>query len=113
MAGQPAGIIGKGTVVKGSLTGAGDVIVEGRVEGQVSLEDALLVEAGGQCLADVEAAAVTVGGEVVGNVVAGERVRLASGGRLLGDIQAPSVVLEDGARFTGTIEMEVKLPEGI
>lgn len=113
MAGQPAGIIGKGTVVKGSLTGGGDVIVEGRVEGQVFLEDSLLVESGGQCIADVEAAAVTVGGEVVGNVVASERVRLAAGGRLLGDIQAPSVVLEDGARFTGTIEMEVKLPEGI
>jgi cytoskeletal protein CcmA (bactofilin family) len=113
MAGQPAGIIGKGTVVKGSLTGAGDVVVEGRVEGQVFLEDALLVEPGGQCLADVEAAEVSVGGEVVGNVVAAERVSVAAGARLLGDIQAPVVVLEDGARFTGTIEMEVQLPEGI
>lgn len=113
MAGKPAGIIGKGTVVKGSLTGRGDVIVEGRIEGHLFLEGALLVETGAQCVADVEAAAVTVGGEVVGNVLAAQRVRLVAGGRLLGDVQAPSVVLEDGARFTGTIEMEVLLPEGI
>ena len=35
------GVIGKGIEIKGTLSGAGDLIIEGRVEGQISLKNML------------------------------------------------------------------------
>jgi cytoskeletal protein CcmA (bactofilin family) len=110
---QTSGIIGRGTVVRGNLSGAGDVVVEGRLEGTVSLKDQLTVEQDGKVLADVELENLTVHGEMSGDIVAAERVLISSTAKVAGDIKAPRVVIEDGARFSGSIEMEVKLPEDI
>jgi cytoskeletal protein CcmA (bactofilin family) len=108
-----SGIIGRGTVVRGNLSGAGDVVVEGRVEGTVALKDQLTVEPAGKVLADVELENLTVHGEMSGDIVAGERVLISSTAKVVGDIKAPRVVIQDGARFSGSIEMDVKLPEDI
>jgi cytoskeletal protein CcmA (bactofilin family) len=59
----------------------------------------------GRVHADVEARAVVVEGEVVGNVSAADRVEIVAAGSLLGDIFAARVVLADGARFKGSIDM--------
>ena len=108
-----SGIIGRGTVVRGNLSGSGDVVVEGRLEGTVALEDRLTVESGGKVVADVQLENLIVHGEMGGDVVAAERVVISSTAKVVGDIKAPRVVIEDGARFSGSIEMDVKLPEGI
>jgi cytoskeletal protein CcmA (bactofilin family) len=113
MAGGPTGVIGRGIQVKGSLSGSGDVIIQGRVEGQINLRDGVTVEDGGVVRADVEADSVIIHGEMAGNVDVHDRVRITNGAKLVGDIRAPTVILDDGARFNGSIEMEVKLPEGI
>jgi cytoskeletal protein CcmA (bactofilin family) len=110
---QTSGIIGRGTVVKGSLSGSGDVVVEGRVEGLVALEDQLTIQQDGKVFADVELRNLAVHGEMSGDIQAGEKVVIAATAKVAGDIKAPRVVIEDGARFKGSIEMDVKLPEDI
>ncbi len=37
-------IIGKGITIRGSLTGGGDLVIEGRVEGQIALKNHLTIE---------------------------------------------------------------------
>jgi hypothetical protein len=32
---------------------------------------------------------------------------------VIGSLRAPRIVIEDGARFSGSIEMDVELPEGL
>lgn len=110
---EPAGIIGQGISVRGNVSGSGDLVVEGRVEGQISLKDRLTIEPSGVVVADVEAGEVTVNGEMSGNIVATERVYITSSAKVLSDIRAPRVVIEDGARFKGSIEMDVTLPPGV
>ncbi len=44
---------------------------------------------------------------------AADRVFISSSAKVVGDIKAPRVVIQDGARFKGSIEMDVKLPEDI
>jgi len=46
-----------------------------------------------------------------GDIVAADQVTISSSAAVVGDITAPRVVIEDGARFKGYIEMDVKLPE--
>jgi cytoskeletal protein CcmA (bactofilin family) len=48
-----------------------------------------------------------------GNISASDRVSISSTAKVVGDIKAPRVVIEDGARFKGSIEMDVKLPDGL
>ena len=44
---------------------------------------------------------------LVGNVTATERVEVRKEGKMVGDIKAPRVVIADGAKFKGNIEMGV------
>ncbi|MBM4381054.1 MAG: polymer-forming cytoskeletal protein [Deltaproteobacteria bacterium] len=105
------GVIGKGITIRGSLSGGGDLVIEGQVEGQVALKNHLTIESGGRVQATVKAADLTVHGTAEGDIEASGRVHLSSTARVSGDVKAAQVVLEDGAVFNGTIEMDVKLPD--
>jgi cytoskeletal protein CcmA (bactofilin family) len=90
---------------QGELLGDEDVLVEGRLEGRVKISKAFRVGLHGVVLAEVAAATVTIAGRVVGNVSAVERVEVLPTGILEGNIQAPRIVIGEGARFTGRIDM--------
>lgn len=106
-----AGIIGKGIVIKGELTGEQDLIIEGRVEGSIALKKHLIVENTGVVLADLETENITIKGEMNGNMVASNMVEIADTAKVVGDIQAPRVIIADGARFRGSIDMDVDIPK--
>lgn len=106
-------VIGKGIVIRGSLSGGDDLVIEGRVEGQINLKNHLTIESTGNVQADIRAEELTINGEASGNIDAGSRVAINSAARVSGDIKAPRVVIEDGAVFNGSVEMDVKLPDDI
>ena len=111
--GDQSNIIGKGIVIRGSLSGGGDLVIEGRVEGQISLKNHLTIETSGKVQADIRADELTINGEAAGNIDASSRVAINSSAKVNGDVKAPRVVIEDGAVFNGSIEMDVKLPDDI
>lgn len=99
--------IGKTVTITGEVSGNEDLVVEGQINGKVILKDhQLTVGANGRLKAEVTAKAIEVVGEVVGNIVASDKVHVAATGSMQGDICAPRVVLADGARFKGSIDME-------
>jgi len=101
--------IGPSIFIKGDLTGDEDLVIEGRVEGKVDLkQNNVTVGRNGRVKADVFGRVVSVEGEVDGNVFAQEQAVLRQSGAIRGNITAPRVVLEDGSRFKGTIDMEPK-----
>ncbi len=99
------GIIGKGLFIKGELHGEEDLIIEGSVEGTITMQKSLTIETGGRIKADIETENITVRGEMVGDVRAREKITIHAGGRLLGDMTAPRIEVEDGAYFKGEIDM--------
>ena len=110
---EPACIISEENQVRGNISGAGDLVVEGRVEGHVALQDHMTVQTNGTVVADVEVENLTVHGKMSGNVDATGRVAISTTAVVTGDIRAPRVVIEDGARFRGSIEMDVPLPDDL
>jgi len=101
--------IGQSIQIKGELTGNEDLTIEGKVDGKIFLKDHnLTVGANGKITADVHAKNVMVVGEVIGNITADDKVEIAETGSMKGDVVAPRVVLADGARFKGSIDMETK-----
>ncbi len=108
-----AGIIGRGINIKGELQGDEDLVVEGRVEGNIKLRKHLIVESTGVIDADVETETITIKGQVNGNMVIMDKVEITDEARVVGDIKAPRVEIADGAHFKGMIDMDVELPEGV
>lgn len=104
--GKPA-VIGTTIQVSGDIVGGENLLVEGHVEGTIKLEKHdLTIGVSGTAHANLTAKLVRIEGEVVGDVVGIERVVIASSGRVRGNITAPRVLVEDGARFKGMIDMD-------
>ena len=113
MATEEPSLIASKSAVRGQISGKQDLIVEGRVEGHIGLESHLTIEESGVVEADMDVTEVTVKGEARGDVVATRSAVLHATARVAGKLRAPQIVIEDGAKFSGTIEMEVELPAGI
>ncbi|HXU46510.1 MAG TPA: polymer-forming cytoskeletal protein [Thermoanaerobaculia bacterium] len=106
--------IGPSVYVHGELTGDEDLLIEGRIEGKVELlKHSLTVGKSGRVKADLYARVITVEGEVEGNLYASEQAVMRPSALLRGNISSPRVVLEDGSRFKGTVDMESREPEGV
>lgn len=98
--------IGRSITIRGEVTGDEDLLIQGRVDGSVNLKQhTVTVGADGEVKANVIGRVVTVEGSVEGNLTADEQVILRSSAQVEGDIAAPRVVLEDGARFRGGVDM--------
>lgn len=98
--------IGRSITIKGEVTGDEDLLIQGRVDGSVDLKQhAVTVGPDGEVKASIVARIVTVEGRVEGDLSADEQVILRSSASVHGDITAPRVVLEDGARFRGGVDM--------
>ncbi len=99
--------IGQSIFISGELSGNEDLTVEGRVEGRIDLrEHNLVIGPKGKIQAEVHAKTVTVNGEVVGNIRGGELVEIKASGTVRGDISAPRIIIADGARFKGSVDMD-------
>src|SRR3954454_5271631 len=105
--------IGPSIFIKGDLSGEEDLVIEGRVEGRVDLkQNNVTIGKNGRVRADVFGKVVIIEGEVDGNVFAREQAILRQAGAIRGNITAPRVMLEDGSRFKGGIDMETPKETG-
>lgn len=102
---RAAAVIGKSLVVTGEITGKEDLLVDGRVEGDIELlENRLTVGVGGHVEGSVRAREIVVYGVVQGNMEAGERVEIKKNAKVIGDLRASRPVIEDEAYFKGNVE---------
>ena len=98
--------IGKSVQIRGEVKGSEDLIVEGLVEGTITLtESRLTVGAHAKVQANVAARDVIVLGALTGNVTADGRVELRSGSSLTGDIRASRLSIEENAAFSGKVDL--------
>ena len=101
--------IGKSITIKGDLSGEEDLVIEGTVEGKVTLPNSqLTVGANGTINAEVHAKSVVVIGRVTGDVRGTERVEIQATGVIEGDVSAPKLVVAEGAVLNGAIKMGTK-----
>tara|TARA_R110000823_G_scaffold27609_19_gene80534 strand:- start:1056 stop:1445 length:390 start_codon:yes stop_codon:yes gene_type:complete len=100
-------MIGPSIKIKGEVTGEEDLLIQGKVEGTITLKDQeLSVGESGRVTADISARVIKIEGEVTGDIAGSEKVVIARSGNVRGNIVAPRVTLEDGAIFKGSIDMD-------
>ena len=105
--------IGKSVVICGEVKGSEDLIVDGRVEGTVSLsESRLTIGPSANVAADLTAKDILILGQVQGNLVASGRVELRAGCHVEGDIRALRLAVEDNAVFRGKVDLTQAVSKG-
>ena len=97
--------IGANITIEGTLSGSEPVIVEGSVRGNVRLTGDLLVGTKARIEATVHARNIIIEGKLTGDVSADERVELVATASVDGNIKAPKIVVAEGARFRGNVDM--------
>jgi cytoskeletal protein CcmA (bactofilin family) len=103
--------IGSSARVRGKIRGDGSLVVEGHVEGDVSIRGDLTIAEGASVKSEaLEANGVTIAGSLEGDVVAAGPVRLAATAQVQGDVRGSAIAIDDGARFVGRIDCEFELP---
>jgi cytoskeletal protein CcmA (bactofilin family) len=99
--------LGPSLHVKGEISGNEDLVIEGSVEGLVQLDERkLTVGATAKVTADVIAREVVVYGTVKGNLRAKDRIEIKKDGSVNGDLTTARIMIEDGAYFKGSIEID-------
>jgi len=102
--------IGRTLVIKGEVTGAESLFIDGRVEGTISFPDnRVTIGRNGNVAANITAKEVVIMGKVQGNVEASDRLDIRSEGVLSGDVITHRISVEEGAILKGGVE--VRNPE--
>jgi cytoskeletal protein CcmA (bactofilin family) len=106
------GWLGRSLEVKGEITGTEDLLIDGAVEGLIHLDERkLTVGTTAKVTADIEARDVVVYGYLKGNVRAKGRVEIKKDGAIIGNLTTAQIMIEDGAGFKGTIEIDRSVAE--
>lgn len=90
--------------VTGNIKSESDIVVKGRVEGDLQ---AKLIEVGEKAIVKgkIFADELVINGHVKGKI-RGVKVRLNSGARVEGDIVHQTIAIESGAHFEGTVKRQ-------
>jgi cytoskeletal protein CcmA (bactofilin family) len=101
--------IGRTLVIKGEVSGAEALYIDGRVEGKISLPgNRVTIGRNGQVAANITAKELVIMGKVQGNVECADRLDLRSEGTLAGDVITQRISVEDGAILKGGIEVRAQ-----
>lgn len=104
-------IIGKDTVLKGSITGKGAIRIDGQFEGDLNTTGNIVIGENAKVTAQCNALNASIAGTVYGNIDIVEKLELLTSAKIHGDIKAGILSISEGAIFKGNCEMRQNTAE--
>ena len=101
-------IIGSDLSINGDISVKGNLLIYGKIDGNVICNGTLTMSKGSLVKGDVKTLSADISGTVEGNLEAKEKVSLSSTSVLNGNLLASILVIEDGASFNGLCTMGSK-----
>lgn len=104
-----ASVLGKSIVFTGDLVGEEPLIIQGKLEGSISLkEQSVHIGDTGQVIGNIFTKVIVISGQLQGDAYASEQIVIQKSGNVCGNLIAPRVTVEDGAMIKGMIDMDQK-----
>ena len=98
--------IGRSLVIKGEITGAESLYIDGKIEGSIMVADhRVTVGRNGTVTANITAREVVIMGKVKGNIQCADRLDIRGEGSLTGDVTTQRISVEDGAILKGSVQV--------
>ncbi|HEX8252739.1 MAG TPA: polymer-forming cytoskeletal protein [Thermoanaerobaculia bacterium] len=109
----PAGgtFVGPNITIEGTITGSEPMTIEGTIRGRIDLASDVRIGTKARVEATVHGRNVTVEGKLTGDISADERVELVATATVDGNIKAPKIVVAEGAKFRGSVDMGSHVPK--
>ncbi len=98
--------LGTGTVYEGKLTFKGSVRIDGTFTGEISSEGTLIVGKDALITGEVRVGELMLTGKIIGDIHAKGAVMIYKGGNAEGTVHTPTLVMEEGARIQGQVNMQ-------
>lgn len=100
---SPSGrnVLSSDVEIKGSIRFSNDLVVDGKIEGNINSDGSLTVGENARIKAEIKTRSVIIYGKVHGNIEVSDKVELKTNAELVGDIKAASLSIEPGAIFVG------------
>ncbi|QUL97855.1 MAG: polymer-forming cytoskeletal protein [Candidatus Fermentithermobacillus carboniphilus] len=98
-------VLGKGIEIKGTVKSKGSIRIDGITEGTIHSDSDVMIGETAVVNSDISAQNVIIAGKVSGNITCSGRVELLSTARLKGDIVTGTLVISEGAVFSGSSQM--------
>jgi cytoskeletal protein CcmA (bactofilin family) len=100
---------GKNLMIKGRVSGNGNIIILGGLDGEFNLRGRVKVAQSAKIKGEVKADVISVNGSVQGSLAAKERIHLDKTARIEGQMTTPRLSISEGASFDGEISMSDRL----
>lgn len=104
----PATLISEGCKIRGTLSGAGEFMISGEVEGDCDLSGTVSITRTGVWKGTLRANAVIVAGTVEGDIEAHGRVEIGQTARITGTVIGEAIAVAEGAVVEGTMKTRAR-----
>lgn len=106
-------VIDRHSEIDGTYSTARDLRIEGLLTGSVKCDGVLFIADGAIVDATVDAASVIVSGQLSGNIRCRGRLEITATGSVGGEVETAALVIVEGARYEGQINMSGNSPAAI
>lgn len=103
-AGGPATLISEGCKITGLISGNGDFLVSGEIDGECNLAGSLTVSPEGFWKGTVKAKSVVVAGTVEGDIISAGHVEISDTARITGTVTGEAIAVAEGAVVQGKMK---------
>jgi cytoskeletal protein CcmA (bactofilin family) len=100
-------LLAKGVVLKGEIHVEGTVRIDGRLDGDIQTKGQVIIGEDGLVQGTITAGTVISSGRIKAKVMADERVQLMRTATLIGEVLTPVLIIEEGAKLQGVMDMGV------
>ena len=100
----PATLISEGCKITGNITGDGDFMINGEVDGDCDLMGSVTLAEKGFWKGTLMAESVVIGGTVEGNIKASGNVEISESARINGTVTGASIAVAEGAVIEGVMK---------
>jgi len=99
-----ATLINEGCKISGLITGSGDFLINGEIDGDCDLGGTVTLAKNGLWKGTIKAADVVVSGHVEGDIIAAGKVEITDTARITGTVSAEAIAVAEGAIVEGVMK---------
>lgn len=100
----PASLISEGSKITGELSGNGDFMISGEVEGDCDLSGTVTLTRKGFWKGRLKAGAVIIAGRVDGDVICDGHIEISNTANISGTVTGGAIAVAEGAVVQGTMK---------
>ena len=100
----PPTLINEGCKISGLVTGGGDFVVSGEIDGDCDVEGTVTLAKNGFWSGTIKAGNVIIAGRVEGDIVAAGKVEITDSARISGTVAGEAIAVAEGAVVEGVMQ---------